>query len=94
MEKVTVAAGDVKKQFFEYIDRGALSDCRVIITRENRPVAALVGIKDLHSLERSDKGKGLLSLMDKWRDFDEIQEAIDQAVDDRHTEGAGRDVSI
>ncbi len=94
MDIVTVTEADAKKRFFEYIDRDAFSDCRVIITRKNRPVAAIVGMKDLQNLERNDKRGGLLSVMDKWRDFDEIQGAIDQAIDNRHAEGAGRDVSL
>ncbi len=94
MEKVTVTAADAKKRFFEYIDRDAFSDCRMIITRQNRPVAAIVSMKDLQRLERNDERKGLLSMMDAWRDFDEIEDAIDQAVDSRHAEGTGRDVSL
>lgn len=94
MEKIAVSVVNAKKQFSEFINRSAFSNCRVIITKRNRPVAAIVSMKDLRNLEQTDKRKGLLSVIHKWKNFAEIQDTMDEAVKTRHNEGAGRDVSL
>jgi len=68
--------------------------CRVIITKRNRPIAAIINLKDLQALEQSDKRKGLFSITRKWKDFEELEKSISKAVNERHGEGAGRDVSF
>jgi len=85
---------EAKKRFSEIINRSAYSDCRIIITKRNRPVAAVINMEDLQSLEQSNKRKGLMEVIGKWQGFDELQDAIDNAVENRHLEGAGRDVSL
>jgi prevent-host-death family protein len=94
MEKVTASVADVKKQFSEYVNRSAFADCRVVITKRKRPVAAIVSMKDLQTLEQIGKRKGLLSVIRKWKDFSDLQDAIDEAVNVRHAEGSGRNVSL
>lgn len=94
MEKITVSVVDAKKQFSEFVNRSAFSNCRVIITKRNRPVAAIVSMKDLQHLEQVDKRKGLLSVINRWKDFEEIQDAVDEAIEIRRNEGAGRNVSL
>ena len=94
MERVTVSVADAKKQFSEYLHRSALGACRVVITKRNRPVAALVSLQDLEEIEQAEKRKGLLSIVGKWEGFEEIERDIDAAVADRHLEGSGRDVSL
>jgi prevent-host-death family protein len=94
VKKEMMSVGEAKKRFSEIINRSAYSDCRIIITKRNRPVAAVINMEDLQSLEQSIKRKGLMDLIGKWQGFDELQDAIDTAVEDRHLEGAGRDVSL
>ena len=94
MDKITVSVAEAKKKFSEFVNRSAFSDCRVIITKRNRPVAAIVSMKDLQNLEQSDKRGGLLSTIGKWENFDELKDAVDEAVETRHSEEAGRDVSL
>jgi len=94
MEKINVSVADAKKQFSEYVSRSAFTDCRIIINKGNRPLAAIVGMKDLQNLEQSDKRRGLLATIQKWDNFDELQDDIAEAVEKRHTEWAGRDVSF
>jgi prevent-host-death family protein len=89
-----ISVVEAKKRFSEIINRSAYSDCRIIITKRNRPVAAVINMEDLQSLEQSNKRKGLMEVIGKWQGFDELQDAIDSAVKDRHIEGAGRDVSL
>ena len=94
MEKITVSVVDAKKQFSEFINRSAFSKYRVIITKRNRPVAAIISMKDLQELEQAEKRKGLLSVIHKWKNFEEIQDTLDEAIKTRRGEGAGRDVSL
>lgn len=92
MNTLTVPIADVKKRLSDYLDRAV--DCRVVITRRNRPVAAIVGMEDLRSLERKDARKGLLSLLGRWEGFDELEGDIRNALESRHSEEAGRDVPL
>ncbi len=94
MEKLTASVAEVKKRFSDYLSRGAFSDCRIVITKRNRQVAAIVSMKDLQALEQLEKRKGLQSIIGKWDDFDELRDAIDEAMDMRRKESPGRDVSI
>ncbi len=94
MEKITVSVVDAKKQFSEFINRCAFSNCRVTITKRDRPVAAIVSMKDLQNLEQTDKKRGLLSVIHKWKNFEELQDTLDETIKARHNEGAGRDVSL
>ena len=93
-KKTTVSVVNIKKQFSEYLNRTSFSDCRVIITKRNRPVAAIVSMKDLQVLEQSEKRRGLLSLRQKWNNFEEIEDDINDVIALRHEEGTGRDVSF
>ncbi|RPH48785.1 MAG: type II toxin-antitoxin system Phd/YefM family antitoxin [Desulfobacteraceae bacterium] len=94
MKNEMISIVEAKKRFSEIINRSAYSDCRIIITKRNRPVAAVINMEDLQSLEQSNKRKGLMEVIGKWQGFDELQDAIDNAVENRHLEGAGRDVSL
>ncbi len=94
MENITVSVADAKRQFSDYINRSALGGCRVIITKRNRPVAALVSLKDLRDLEQVEKRRGLLAVVHRWEGFEEVADAIETAVEARHAEGTGRDVSL
>ncbi len=63
-------------------------------TTRNRPVASVINMEDLKSLEQSNKRKGLIEVIGKWQGFDELKGAIDKVVEYRHFEGAGRNVSL
>lgn len=52
----------------------------------------MINIEDLQSLEQNNKRKGLMDVIGKWQEFDELQDVIDNAVKDLHLEGASRDV--
>ncbi len=94
MKTEMLSVVEAKKRFSEIVNRSAYSDCRIIITKRSRPVAAMINMEDLRSLEQSNKRKSLTEVIGKWQGFDEVQNAIDNAVKDRHREGAGRDVSL
>jgi prevent-host-death family protein len=94
MENITVSVADAKKQFSDFVNRSSLGGCRVIITKRNRPVAALVSLKDLQEIEQGEKRRGLLAVIRKWEGFEEVEEAIEAAIEARHAEGTGRDASL
>ena len=94
MENIAVSVADAEKRFSDYVNRSSLGGCRVIITKRNRPVAAIVSLKDLQDLEQGEKRRGLLAVICKWEGFEEVEDAIEAAVKARHAEGIGRDVSL
>ena len=94
VETITISVADAKKRLSDYINRCSLGVGRVIITKRNRPMAAIVSLKDLEDLEQVEKRRGLLSLVHKWEGFEEVEDSIESAVRSRHAEGAGRDVPL
>ncbi len=92
MPKVTVA--EAKSHFSELIAKSAYKRERFIITRRNKPVAALVSLDDLRIIEQHEERQGLASIVGKWPGFEEIDEVIDDLVDLRHKGGGGRNVSF
>ena len=93
MEK-TVSIAEIKSRLSDYIARSVHGHERIIITRRNRPVAALVSIDDLRRLEQSEERQGLATVVGKWLDFDEVAESLQDISELRQQEGKGRDVSL
>lgn len=91
MNHIEVPAAEAKRHLGDYLARSAHKECRVIVTRRGRPMAALVSIEDLQVLEQQEKRQGLAAVAGKWKGFDEIADAV---CDARGTGGGGRDVSL
>ena len=91
MNTVSIPAAEAKKHLPDYLSRSAHGECRVIVTRRGRPMAAIVSIDDLRELEQSEERAGLASIVGKWKGFDEIAEDVESA---RSSGGSGRDVSL
>ncbi len=92
MPKVTVA--EAKSHFSELIAKSAYKRERFIITRRNKPVAALVSLDDLRIIEQHEERCGLASIAGKWRGFEEIDEALGDLAVLREKGGSGRNVSF
>jgi prevent-host-death family protein len=81
-----ISAAEAKAQFAETlrrVDRGEV----VVITRYGKPVAALVGPKDVAQLERLRARvpeQGLAKLVGRWKDAAELIEALDQVAASRN----------
>jgi prevent-host-death family protein len=79
-----VGTAEAKAKLSELIGTVAYGHDRVLIQRRGRPIAALVGLDDLRSLERSDvsreRPRGALALVGLWADLGD--DVIDQMVDD------------
>ncbi len=93
MSRQEVAIAEVKSRLSEYAARSGFGGERIVITRRGKPLAALVGLDDLADLEQLDKKAGLASMIGKWDDFEEIAEAVAEAVVERSEVGE-RDVSL
>jgi prevent-host-death family protein len=92
MPKVSVA--EAKSHLSELIAKSAHSQERFIITRRDKPVAALVSLDDLRIIEQHRQVEGLAAIAGKWKGFDELAEALGEIEALRQGGGGGRDVSF
>ena len=88
--KVSIAK--IKSHFSEYISKVAYSNERVIITKRNKPIAAILNIKDLKNLDQNQQ-QGLQTCLRKWPHFEEIVKDIEVVYQARNTDEF-RDVSF
>ncbi len=78
--RTTLTTSQAEARFDESLrlaERGEV----VVITRDDRPVAALVGARNLDQLERllsSDPQAGLAGLVGRWDDGDEFAAELDR----------------
>ncbi len=91
MNTIQIPTAEAKKRLADYLARSSHKECRIVVTRRDRPIAAIVSIDDLHELEQLEKRAGLASIIGKWKGFDEIADDIDSV---RSSGGSGRDVSL
>ena len=94
MSANTVSVAETKAHISELIAKSQHSHQRFIITRRNKPVAALVSIEDLKLLEQQQEKQGLAAIAGKWADFEEVAEGMGELRDLRTAGGSGRDVSL
>ncbi len=92
MPRVSIAKA--KNHFSELIAKASYAQERFIITRRNKPVAALVSLEDLQVLEQHEERKGLASIARKWKGFEEVSESLEDLSQLRHRGGTGRNVSL
>lgn len=92
MPKVSVA--EIKSHLSEFIARSAHGHERFIITRRNRPVAALVSLDDIATIEQHEERQGLAAIAGSWPGFDELSEALGEVTKLREKGGEGRHVSL
>ncbi len=71
-----VPVAEMKSRLSDFIAKTLHGHQRFIITRRKRPIAALVNIEDLQSLEQMEEKKGLSAVIGKWRGFDEIEPEV------------------
>ena len=83
-----------KSHFSELVAKSAINNERFIITRRNKPVAALVSIDDLRRIEQLDERQGLAAVASSWSGFDEIADALEDLSGLRERGGGVRNVSL
>lgn len=89
-----VSVAEAKSHLSELIAKSAHGRERFVITRRNRPVAALVSLDDLRIIEQHRQREGLASVAGRWKGFDELAEVMGDLAALRKIDGGGRDVSF
>ncbi len=92
MPEVSIAV--TKGHLSELIAKSAYAGERFVITKRNKPVAALVSLEDLRIIEQHDQRQGLASIVGKWKDFEEVGERIEDLRQVRNDSGTRADVSL
>ncbi len=92
MPEVSVA--ETKSHLSELIAKSAYAGERFIITKRNKPIAALVSLEDLRTIEQHEQRQGLASIAGKWKDFKEVGEGIEDLRQMRNDSGTRADVSL
>ena len=72
MPATTVSVAKAKALISELIAKTQYSHERFIITRRNKPVAALVSLEDLKLVEQHMEKQGLAAIAGKWQGFEEV----------------------
>lgn len=91
MNTIRIPAAEAKRHLADYLSRSSHRECRVVVTRRGRPMAAIVSMDDLRELEQTEERKGLSNVVGKWKGFAEIADDVQSA---RSSSGGGRDVSL
>lgn len=94
MTTKAISVANAKAHISELIAKSQYSHERFIITRRNKPVAALVSLEDLKVLEQQTEKQGLSAIAGKWQGFEEVADAIGDLEALRAIGGKGRDVSL
>ncbi|NOQ93812.1 MAG: type II toxin-antitoxin system prevent-host-death family antitoxin [Methylophaga sp.] len=94
MSATSISVAKAKSHISELIAKSQFSHERFIITKRDKPVAALVSLDDLKVLEQYEEKQGLAAIAGKWQGFDEVAEAIGEIETLRQSGGKGRDVSL
>jgi len=89
-----ISIAKAKSHISELIAKSRYSHERFIITKRDKPVAAIVSLEDLAILEQHKETEGLAAIVGKWKNFDEVANAIDDIEDLRSNGGKGRNVSF
>ena len=90
----TISVASAKSRFSELIAKSGYARERFIITRRNKPVAALVSLEDLKIIEQHEERQGLASVIGKWKGFEEVGEQISDLPSLRKDSGTRKDVSL
>ena len=86
----TVSVAKAKAHLSELKAKSSFGHERFIITRRNKPVAALVSLEDLQIIEQHEERQGLISAAGKWSDFEEVSSSLDDIHSLRQHGGSGR----
>jgi prevent-host-death family protein len=68
MIKISVA--EAKANLSAILSKSAYSNEKFLITRRNKPIAALVSVDDLKIIEQHQERQGLASVVGKWKGFE------------------------
>ena len=83
-KKVSVA--EAKREFSEIVSRVSLRGERFIIERRGKPMAVLVSVEDMRTLELASKEKkrnGLLAAVGAWADYSKLDNLVQHIYEAR-----------
>jgi prevent-host-death family protein len=92
MQHISVA--ETKSHLSEIISKSIHGHERFIITRRNKPVAALINLDDLKIIEQYQERQGLAAVASTWPDFEEVATPLLDLTELRKQGGEGRNVSL
>ena len=90
----SISVANVKSHLSEIIAKSAHGHERFIITRRDKPVAAIVSLDDLKIIEQYQERQGLAVVASSWPDFEEVATALNDLGEFRRQGGEGRNVSL
>lgn len=90
----TVSVAAAKSRLSELIAKSSYAREHFVITRRNKPVAALVGLEDLKIIEQNEERQGLASIAGQWKGFEEVENQINNLASLRKDSGSRRNVSL
>ncbi|WLE99262.1 MAG: type II toxin-antitoxin system Phd/YefM family antitoxin [Candidatus Electrothrix communis] len=90
----TISVAVAKSRFSEFIAKSSYTRERFIITKRNKPVAALVSLEDLQIIEQHEERQGLASIIGKWKGFEGVGEQIGDLSNLRKDAGTRKNVSL
>ncbi len=94
MQNTHVSIAEIKNHLSEYIANSVYKGIRYVITKRNRPVAALIRFNDLQLIENKKELEGLASISGKWKHFKEVEDSIGSISGLRKKGGPARNVSL
>jgi prevent-host-death family protein len=94
MTATPISVAKAKSHISELIAKSQYSHERFIITRRDKPVAALVSLDDLKILEQYEEKEGLAAIAGKWQDFEEVTDEMGDIETLRASGRKGRNVSF
>ena len=90
----SISVANAKSHLSEIIAKSAHGHERFIITRRDKPVAAIVSLDDLKIIEQYQERQGLAAVASSWPDFEEVATAFIDLGELRRLGGEGRNVSL
>ncbi|NOQ16673.1 MAG: type II toxin-antitoxin system prevent-host-death family antitoxin [Methyloprofundus sp.] len=76
MSTISISVVKAKTHLSELIAKSQLSPERFIITKHDKPVAALVSLDDLKVLEQYEEKQGLATIAGEWQGFEEVADGM------------------
>jgi prevent-host-death family protein len=67
-----ISAKEARDRFSEVVNRAAFGKERVVVTKNGKPVAALVPIEDLEALEATREARFRAAMEDTLERYDEV----------------------
>lgn len=71
-----VAVAKMKNRLSEYIAKSAYAHERFVITKREKPIAALINMEDLQLLEQIEERRGLTSVVGQWNGVEDLEDCL------------------